>query len=192
MIIDFPNTPGKYKAFLKVFAEKHELIRANDTDRLNFCVVSLPQLIKGLSDNDVRAFTEKLRTGSKMASKEGEFNLGMIAIQMDSQSKGDEVKSNERMTTGSFIIVTKAKDKDTATRDEATDICHGVAKNIMDAIKKYFILNYAYGRIDAIDDESVRIIADDMIGWRYDFTYHVKDDATYGNVFGDLIIEQLP
>lgn len=192
MALVFPRTPATYRAFFKEFADRHKYINNNDKTRQNFSVISFETAASGLADNDVRDFLNKLRSGAKLKQTANETSCAMILIEMDGDSNEGEVRMNMRRVNASFAIVTKPQDKSPEKRDEAKDICYATGLSIVHQIKDFFLKNIMLGKIYSINDESIRIVADDLIGWRFDITYLVMRDAyTDGSLFDGLVVEEL-
>jgi hypothetical protein len=193
MALVFPKTPSTYKQFFKEFADKHVNIRNDDKVRCNFSIISLESYMKGFSDNDVKEFFDKLRTGAKLTQKPTENNCAMALIQMDGDTDRAQFKTSQRTINASFAILTTPKSKTWDDRDAAVDICYSTGMDIMGAVKEFFAVNYTKGIILEISDEGIRIPAMDLVGWRFDIEYQVLSGYCFkpGKFNGLTINEQI-
>lgn len=192
MALTTPNTPASYKAFFKELAQKHINIRHDDNTRLNFTVVDLQTAMKGFSDDNIKAFTDSLR--SKAAKKQAidEENCIMVLIELNGEAESDLIKIGRKDFTGSFCILSVPKDDKSESVDVVKNICYQTGSDIINVLNAFFNINTIEGKLTGITDESITIKAHRLHGWRFDFTYYINKVYCVANDnFEDLEIPDL-
>jgi hypothetical protein len=192
MALTTPNNPAAYKAFFKELAEKHSNIRHDDDTRLNFTVVDLQTAMRGFSDDNIRAFTDSLRSKASRKQTIDENNCIMVLIELNGEAEEDLIKIGRKMFTGSFAIVSSPKDDKHVTVDDIKAICYQTGLDIINVLNAFFEKNPTEGKLTGTTDESITIKAHKLHGWRFDFTYTINKTfcVTAAN-FDELVIPDL-
>jgi len=194
MALVVPNSPANYKAFFKELAEKHINIRHDEENkRKNFTVISLQTAVKGFSDDNIKAFSQSLRTTASKKQTEEENNCIMVLMELSGDADADVIKANRKEFTGSFFILSVPKDDKAETADEVKEICYQTGKDVLAVFVKFFTTNYLHGKVMAATDESTTIHNHNLHGWRFDFEFYTTNAYCYSDEnFDELEIPSIP
>jgi len=190
MSLVFPNNPENYKLLFEELATKHVNIRHAETpDRENFCLINFNSGLKGFSDTDIRNFlNKKKKTNSK--NTENSIECQMIVIRMETSSNGALLKSNQKVASGSFAILSNPVDQKASSIDDAYNNCYNVANDCYSAIKKLFAENPILGTLEELETEAIRVDAN--VGYRFDFSWKIYSAMCYNESrFNNLTIEEI-
>ena len=193
MALVVPNSPANYKAFFKELAEKHIYIRHDDDTRKNFTVISLQTAVKGFSDDNIKAFSQSLRSLAAKKQKTAENNCIMVLVELNGESKEELIKLNKKEFVGSFFILTVPMDDKAETVDEVKEICYQTGKDILAVFKSFFDKNFVHGKLTESTDESTTIHGHNLHGWRFDIGYYTNNAYCYSEEnFDELEIPTIP
>jgi len=194
MALVVPNSPANYKTFFKELAEKHINIRHDEENkRKNFTIISLQTAMKGFSDDNIKAFSQTLRTTAAKKQTESENNCIMVLVELNGEADEDKLRINKKEFTGSFFILTVPMDDKAETVDEVKEICYQTGKDCLAVFKAFFDKNQVHGKFTATTDESTTIHNHNLHGWRFDFGYYTNNAYCFSEEnFDELEIPAIP